>query len=167
MHLRGLTPSVNGLSFIMKYKRTDKTYYCLYCGHPFSSLKEITKDHLVPKSRGGSGRRENLRPCCKRCNAEKGSATLEEYFSRIARKPKSYDNQIKLYNIQHAIEWRNAHITKCFKTTEIQANTISSDDLSSDRYVYAYKEVKALRDELRQLKKKLENLTLEISDVSL
>lgn len=40
---------------------------------------EITKDHLVPTSRGGSRDKSNIVLACKRCNNEKGALTPEEY----------------------------------------------------------------------------------------
>lgn len=40
---------------------------CAYCG----SDKDITLDHIVPKTKGGSDHTTNLISCCKRCNADK------------------------------------------------------------------------------------------------
>jgi hypothetical protein len=39
---------------------------CWICGRTATSA-----DHVIPRSRGGSDREENLRPCCKSCNSRK------------------------------------------------------------------------------------------------
>lgn len=47
--------------------------HCAYCGAPFASFAEMTDDHIVPRSRGGSHDRLNRVPCCKPCNSSKGA----------------------------------------------------------------------------------------------
>src|SRR5262245_21767086 len=48
-------------------------YTCQYCGKVFDP-SELTLDHVIPKSRGGSSNWDNLVACCKRCNNRKGNA---------------------------------------------------------------------------------------------
>jgi len=43
---------------------------CAYCG----SEEEITLDHIVPQTKGGSNHTTNLLACCKKCNGDKGHA---------------------------------------------------------------------------------------------
>jgi 5-methylcytosine-specific restriction endonuclease McrA len=43
---------------------------CYFCGEKFPP-KELTMDHLVPLSRGGTSRKSNLVPACKECNTRK------------------------------------------------------------------------------------------------
>lgn len=49
---------------------------CMYCAreHPDG---ELTRDHVVPKSRGGGDVWENVVAACKRCNHHKGDRLLE------------------------------------------------------------------------------------------
>lgn len=47
---------------------------CAYCG----THKDLTLDHVLPKSRGGKTNWQNLVTACKSCNAKKGNATPEE-----------------------------------------------------------------------------------------
>jgi hypothetical protein len=47
---------------------------CAYCGGP----GPLTKDHVIPKSRGGTDAWENLLPACRPCNKAKGNRTPEE-----------------------------------------------------------------------------------------
>lgn len=50
---------------------------CLYCGRTFRDC-DLTRDHVVPKSRGGSDLWDNVIAACKRCNHRKGDLLLEE-----------------------------------------------------------------------------------------
>ena len=52
---------------------------CPYCGKRLSTYTAST-DHIVPLSRGGTNDRSNLVLCCKKCNREKGSKLLSEWF---------------------------------------------------------------------------------------
>ncbi len=57
------------------FRRDDNR--CLYCGqqHPRSDL---TRDHVLPTSRGGGDRWENVVAACRRCNMQKDNRTPEE-----------------------------------------------------------------------------------------
>jgi 5-methylcytosine-specific restriction endonuclease McrA len=46
---------------------------CLACG----SRGGMTRDHIVPLSRGGSNNFTNLQPLCEPCNKEKGSEATD------------------------------------------------------------------------------------------
>jgi 5-methylcytosine-specific restriction endonuclease McrA len=52
-------------------------YSCQYCGAT-PPRANLTMDHVVPKTRGGSTDWENLVCACKECNLRKGSRTPEE-----------------------------------------------------------------------------------------
>lgn len=49
---------------------------CAYCGKEGIPLE---KDHIIPKSRGGSNRVSNLTVCCRHCNESKGDRTAAEF----------------------------------------------------------------------------------------
>jgi 5-methylcytosine-specific restriction endonuclease McrA len=46
--------------------------YCWHCKCHFSA-KDLTLDHLIPKSKGGSNRLENLWLACFPCNNSRGN----------------------------------------------------------------------------------------------
>src|ERR1043166_8431150 len=48
---------------------------CWYCGR----TGKLTRDHVVPKSKGGTNRHNNILPTCYDCNQEKRNLSLEEY----------------------------------------------------------------------------------------
>ena len=50
---------------------------CLYCGDRFPA-EMLTRDHIEPRSRGGSESWTNLVTACRRCNQRKGDSTPEE-----------------------------------------------------------------------------------------
>lgn len=50
---------------------------CVVCG----TTDHITKDHIVPKSKGGGNRKENLQPMCFPCNGEKGN-TMPKHINK-------------------------------------------------------------------------------------
>jgi len=52
-------------------------FLCLYCARPHPQ-SELTRDHIVPISRGGQDRWENVVSACRRCNQCKGNRMLEE-----------------------------------------------------------------------------------------
>ena len=51
--------------------------FCLYCGGPFAD-SALTRDHVVPKSRGGRDGWDNVVAACKRCNHRKGNRLAHE-----------------------------------------------------------------------------------------
>lgn len=47
---------------------------------PVSTRREmLVREHMVPKSRGGSDKPENIVPACRKCNSTKGTKTVEEW----------------------------------------------------------------------------------------
>lgn len=61
--------------------------HCAYCGVAFVNAREMTVDHLVPKSRGGSENRSNKFPCCARCNRRKRDRPLS-YLRNVLQREK-------------------------------------------------------------------------------
>lgn len=58
-------------------------YSCQYCG----AVRNLTLDHLLPRSRGGATNWQNLITACSRCNARKGNRTPEEAGLKLLSKP--------------------------------------------------------------------------------
>lgn len=56
---------------------------CQYCG----GHSDLTLDHVIPKSRGGKDRWENLVTACNRCNVRKGNRTPSEAKMPLKRDP--------------------------------------------------------------------------------
>lgn len=56
---------------------------CVYCG----DSRDLTLDHVLPKSKGGPTNWNNLVTACKRCNSRKGNATPEEANMPLRHRP--------------------------------------------------------------------------------
>ena len=53
-------------------------YICAYCGGHFPNYHELSRDHIIPRSRGGENTWMNVVAACRSCNTKKGSKTLKE-----------------------------------------------------------------------------------------
>jgi 5-methylcytosine-specific restriction endonuclease McrA len=51
---------------------------CAYCGGHFANFRELSRDHTIPRSRGGQNTYQNLVTSCRACNAKKGDRLLNE-----------------------------------------------------------------------------------------
>lgn len=52
-------------------------FRCVYCG----ATENLSLDHVIPQSRGGSHEPDNLACCCLTCNSSKGDRTPQEWRS--------------------------------------------------------------------------------------
>ena len=80
-------------------------HVCQYCDKP---TKELTLDHILPRSRGGSHEWGNVVSACIRCNHRKAGLTPAEAKMRLRKQPSApRPNPYYLFH-NHAIleEWR-------------------------------------------------------------
>ncbi len=68
--------------------RDDET--CQYCG---KRSRDLTLDHIIPRSRGGQSTWENLVACCRACNGRKGNRLLKDVGMHLLRPPKPLDHE--------------------------------------------------------------------------
>lgn len=68
---RGIPPLSNKELFLRD------GHLCMYCGGQFPD-HQLTRDHVVPLSRGGSDRWSNVVTACRGCNIRKGNRVPEE-----------------------------------------------------------------------------------------
>lgn len=59
---------------------------CAYCGQHFA-LDDLTREHIVPTSRGGADTWTNCITACRACNGRKGSRLLEETSMELVYLP--------------------------------------------------------------------------------
>jgi hypothetical protein len=68
---RNVPPLTNQALF-----RRDRNH-CLYCGSYYLD-RDLTRDHVMPRSRGGSDDWDNVVAACRRCNHRKGNRLAHE-----------------------------------------------------------------------------------------
>ena len=69
----GLTGSVMRLEYSYHERGHFRPHFNLYAIHPENgSYVLMTKDHIIPRSKGGSDLGDNLRTMCSPCNGKKG-----------------------------------------------------------------------------------------------
>lgn len=65
-------------------------YTCQYCNRHKSQLRNfefLTRDHIIPESRGGKNTWENLVTACSTCNNKKADYNLEDTKLTLQKKP--------------------------------------------------------------------------------
>lgn len=68
--------------------RDDET--CQYCG---KRQRDLTLDHVIPRSRGGPSTWENLVACCRACNGRKGNRYLKDANMHLIRPPRPLNHE--------------------------------------------------------------------------
>ena len=63
---------------------------CQYCG---KHMRELTLDHVIPRSRGGQSTWENLVACCRACNGRKGNHLPKEVNMVLLKQPRPLENE--------------------------------------------------------------------------
>ena len=70
---------------------------CQYCGMCLKNIKQLTIDHVMPKSKGGDSSWTNLTTACYHCNILKGNKILKYCNMKLLNKPKKpMDNTVRL-----------------------------------------------------------------------
>jgi len=59
---------------------------CLYCGNHFAA-GELTRDHVIPTSRGGANAWTNVASACRNCNHRKANRTPAEWGVELIAVP--------------------------------------------------------------------------------
>jgi 5-methylcytosine-specific restriction endonuclease McrA len=70
-------------------------YICQYCGYAGTN-KDMTIDHIVPKSLGGEHSFTNCVAACKGCNITKGARRPEEANMKLINNIKHYNSALSL-----------------------------------------------------------------------
>ncbi|HEX9987202.1 MAG TPA: HNH endonuclease [Chloroflexia bacterium] len=89
-------PSVIRLAYLIRRPRVRArlsrkeifirdSYTCQYCG---VKTRDLTLDHVIPRSKSGPHTWENLVSACRGCNHRKGGKSLAEARMHLARAPR-------------------------------------------------------------------------------
>lgn len=91
---------------------------CAYCGASAEIGTQLSLDHILPHSKGGTNAETNLVTCCSRCNSSRGNRDLEVFAAAVA----GY--------INHGVTAEDiiAHVKDCagrgLKTAKAEAKTM-------------------------------------------
>jgi 5-methylcytosine-specific restriction endonuclease McrA len=109
---RFLFPSIIVLKSYVHKRRTSMSptrkniywrdkYTCQYCSGQFK-YKNLSLDHVIPKSRGGGRGWLNLVTCCVSCNQKKGNKTPSEASMTLFNIP--FVPKVSIIDFYHHIE---------------------------------------------------------------
>lgn len=84
---------------------------CQYCG----STKRLTLDHVIPRSKGGQHRWDNVVTACEKCNSTKGDRLVHEVGMVLKTKPKSPIHPAVAFAEQF---WNAQRLTETVLSTE-------------------------------------------------
>lgn len=76
---------------------------CQYCG----TSKDLTIDHVIPRSKGGKSTWTNLVTACKRCNSKKSDYSLDKVGMKLRNAPTkpSYASFLRMNKTSFRDEW--------------------------------------------------------------
>ena len=78
---------------------------CQYCGK-FVSLKQLTLDHVVPKSQGGKTNWYNIVTAHSKCNSKKDNRTPEQAGMKLLNKPKAPVRELSMETMRQEVVLR-------------------------------------------------------------
>ena len=61
-------------------------HLCMYCGRSFRD-RDLTRDHIIPTSKGGANSWTNTAACCVRCNSHKNDRSPEQAGMKLIAVP--------------------------------------------------------------------------------
>lgn len=82
------------------YKRDN--YICQYCGDPCTE-KQLTLDHIIPKSMGGRTTWTNIASACMNCNTKKANRTPQQAGMKLIQQatyPGWLHNSPRYFNVR-------------------------------------------------------------------
>jgi 5-methylcytosine-specific restriction endonuclease McrA len=84
---------------------TRDDFACQYCGLRIG-MRTGTRDHVMPRSRGGPDTLSNVVTACRACNARKSDRTPAEAGMHLHRPPRGLDEEQKLQCLLKTVRTR-------------------------------------------------------------
>ena len=104
-------PNISGIEYqqgtlqgynIRNYLLEKHGRKCFYCG---KTVSKFEVEHMLPKSRGGSNRIDNLTLSCHECNQKKDTLTAEEFIRQTLPAKKAATKLKQLPNEKHLFKY--------------------------------------------------------------
>lgn len=100
-----VNPTISGIDYqqgtlfeyeVKEYLLHLYHYRCAYC-HGLSNDPILEKEHIIPKSKHGTNRIDNLALACRTCNKDKDNYLPHEWLNKLSQS-KTKINQVRLEN---------------------------------------------------------------------
>lgn len=106
-----------GIDKLLTYQSLDNNNICAYCGQ----TGELTIDHIIPTTKGGTDDTSNKVLCCLECNQSKNNRDLAEFLNSKIRMNETVNINSIVHNkkLMKYIEYKDGVF--------IQRNTMSRD----------------------------------------
>lgn len=119
-----------------KHHNDKMPHFNLYAKNESGDLVLMTKDHVVPKNRGGDNHHSNYQTMCSVCNSLKGDMPLKiEHVSKLREIYNQHVNKVSKKSLRKMIYQYKQDIGQCFEfdDSDLDSNSIR---LAFDIYVY-------------------------------
>lgn len=95
-------------------------FRCCYCTAILNEENKLTCEHLVPQAQGGNNSKENVVPCCRNCNNERGGMSHAKWIGILKRQLKNKSlpteerekKRIQRYNCYYYLDYVNKNRIK-------------------------------------------------------
>lgn len=108
-----------------KMNKKSNSWKCAYCGKVLYDKKDVTVDHITPKSKGGKTEDSNLVICCKSCNGLKSSKSKERYIKLLKNNSKKKAKSPCMYGKKIRYSAHNKHGRDIESIARMDGNNIS------------------------------------------
>ncbi len=93
---------------LRRFRFLKNNPHCFYCKTKVNATNSSI-DHVIPLSRGGTGRKENMVLSCTRCNGYKGDLLLEEWNKLL---PELVKDQVFEMSRRRRKTWRKTNLIR-------------------------------------------------------
>lgn len=140
-----VNPNIKPQPAVNPVKKIPGPKHCYYCEikiFPYEpGLKPevlLTEDHIIPRSKGGSGSFANKVNSCPKCNSLKSNLELEQFIRAIiiSNRFSPTKKEKIITKVRELIAYRNENIykmTNSAKTLDYYISTSETDDYNSRR----------------------------------
>ena len=113
-----------------KYYHPDKKkIQCHYCKR-FVFFDEYTIDHKMPRSKGGADSKDNLVPCCERCNFKKKNLEFHKFSVDFLEQNFQFCFNVKeIEQILHLVDENSEVYSNLFSTKSNKLNDYLKESL--------------------------------------
>ena len=103
-------------------------FTCMYCGQK-NIAGDLTIDHVIPKTAGGTTTWINVVAACRRCNSEKGDKSLKDSGMKLLKAPR----EPRFLPYLRMVKGRGAHVWDKYLFLDSSSPYLIRDELPKDK----------------------------------